>query len=194
MLKIEGCRYWFFGLAILMNSTLTPISVLAQEINLEDAKALINSSLRREINKPNIFRVYPSSELDSPENFVNRAAWFVLDRGCSSFPLLVITGRGGIPSSPTEPLIGDGTIINWITLKTKDENRTNATPNKRAESQTNTGNDFLLKVNPANPPSQIVEAQGWIVDANRNVFLVAQAPTVKLHASFTPATCLNPKN
>ncbi|MBE9002036.1 S-layer family protein [Nostoc sp. LEGE 12447] len=194
MSKINGCWCWFFGLAILMSSTLTPISILAQEVNLEDAKARTNSSFRREINKPNIFRVNPSLQFDNPWKFVNRTAWFVLNQGCSSLPLLIMTGRGGIPPSPTEPLIGDAIIINWITLETKDENRADDTHNKRAELQTNTGKNFLQKVNPVNPPTQIVEAQGLVVDANRNVFLVAQTPTVKLHSPlFTPVTCLNPK-
>ncbi|MEH2070037.1 MAG: hypothetical protein V7K47_18060 [Nostoc sp.] len=195
MSKINGCWCWFFGLAILMNSTLTSISILAQEVNLEEAKARTNSSFRPEINKPKIFRVYPSLEFDSPWKLVNRTAWFVPNQGCSSFPLFIITGRGRMPPSPTEPLIGDAIMVNWITLETKDENRADNTHNKRAGSQTNTENNFLQKVNLVNPPTQIVEAQGWVVDANRNVFLVAQTPTVKFHGSlFTSITCLNPKN
>jgi large exoprotein involved in heme utilization and adhesion len=79
----------------------------------------------------------------------------------------VTTGRGGIPSNPIEPLIGDDAIANWVELNPEMENRT---------SSSNLSNAALK-----NPNShKIVEAQGWIFDANGDVILVAQAPTVNL--------------
>ncbi|MHC5829451.1 MAG: hypothetical protein ACYT04_79410, partial [Nostoc sp.] len=44
------------------------------------------------------------------------------------------------------------------------------------------------KVNFVNEPTQIVEAQGWVIDANGNVVLVAQVPTGSPHNSSLVAT------
>jgi hypothetical protein len=48
--------------------------------------------------------------------------------------------------------------------------------NSRNSSQKNDYRSNFLPKNPHSP--KIVEAQGWIVDANGDVILVAQAPTV----------------
>lgn len=48
--------------------------------------------------------------------------------------------------------------------------------NSRNSSQNNDYHSNSLPKNPDSP--KIVEAQGWIVDANGDVILVAQAPTV----------------
>lgn len=89
-----------------------------------------------------------------------------LARGCeargretSSF---VNTGRGGVPTNPTAPLIAD-TL--WQDLELLEE-----TGEKRGNS------DRQLRTNNANSP--IVEAQGWVVLNNGAIVLTAQAPTV----------------
>ncbi|WP_026734455.1 two-partner secretion domain-containing protein [Fischerella sp. PCC 9605] len=90
----------------------------------------------------------------------------------------IVTGRGGIPPSPTEPLIGDGVVTNWITLfdTAEEQQRSRLAERDSADS--------------ANPPTQIVEAQGWVVDANGEVILVDAAPTVALHNPlFQPVSC-----
>ncbi|HEY9600079.1 MAG TPA: S-layer family protein, partial [Allocoleopsis sp.] len=93
----------------------------------------------------------------------------LIDRHCtpgrdtnqrSSF---TVTGRGGLPPSPNDPLRGETVITNWVTLDSEDENRdrTASPPN----STTTTTN-------------QLVEAQGWIIGSDGQVILTAQAPTV----------------
>lgn len=89
-----------------------------------------------------------------------------LARGCeargSEASSFVNTGRGGVPTNPTAPLIAD-TL--WQDLELLGE-----TGEQRGNS------DRQLRTNNANSP--IVEAQGWVVSSNGAIVLTAQAPTV----------------
>ncbi len=99
----------------------------------------------------------------------------------------IITGRGGLPPNPGEPLSTDAVSVNLVTLPNKEarhEERNSAT-----QSQSHT-REHSHKINSANPPTQIVEAQGWIVNKNGDVELVAFAPTATPHnPRFNPASC-----
>jgi filamentous hemagglutinin family protein len=80
-----------------------------------------------------------------------------------------ITGRGGIARSPMEPLQAEVPTARWITLDTLNE-----------KQQSN--------VNIQSPVPEIVEAQGWVMDQNGTVSLVAQVPNItprSLSASIT---------
>ncbi len=103
----------------------------------------------------------------------------------------IITGRGGLVADPTEPLIADDAVLaDWITLKPESQNRGDSIQ-KRAviQAQRNT-EEKSQKVNSVNEPTQIVEAQGWVMDANGNVVLVAQVPAATLHnSSLTSKSC-----
>ncbi|MEH1773711.1 two-partner secretion domain-containing protein [Nostoc sp.] len=106
--------------------------------------------------------------------------------GKSSF---IATGRGGLVADPTQPLIADDAVLaDWITLEPESKNRA-AGIQKRAvlQAQRNT-EEKSQKVNSVNEPTQIVEAQGWVMDANGNVVLVAQVPTASSHNSSLTAT------
>ena len=90
-----------------------------------------------------------------------------IDRRCtpggaaqgSSF---TVTGRGGLPSNPTDPLTGEAVIADWVTLNSE-ENTDSVTP----------------EANPTSvAPKPVVEAQSWTYSTNGQVVLVAQAPTV----------------
>ncbi|MEH2424868.1 MAG: S-layer family protein [Nostoc sp.] len=101
------------------------------------------------------------------------------------------TGRGGLVADPTQPLMADDAVLaDWITLKPESQNRAGGIQ-KRAvvQAQRNT-KEKSQKVNSVNEPTQIVEAQGWIIDANGNVVLVAQVPTATPHNfSLMPTFC-----
>jgi large exoprotein involved in heme utilization and adhesion len=85
-----------------------------------------------------------------------------------------VSGRGGIARSPIEPFQGDVSTARWITLDTVD-----------ADQNSNVMNEIL-----PSPPPKIVEAQGWIVDKNGNVSLVAQVPnTTPRGLSVSSGTC-----
>ena len=85
----------------------------------------------------------------------------------------VVTGRGGLPQSPTEVISPD---------MIQDDFGTPVISNPpRGES---------VKPSPSSPPQQLVEAQGWVIDDNGVVTLVAAAPTVTPHSpSLIPPSC-----
>lgn len=82
------------------------------------------------------------------------------------------------PPNPGDALGGDAVLTNWATLgETEGENISRrATTTSIAENL---------------PTQQIVEAQGWIVDANGKVFLTAQAPNVTPNTNKLNTTSCN---
>jgi len=80
----------------------------------------------------------------------------------------IATGRGGLPQSPNEPLRGRAVITGWVDLPPQ------ATPRLT---------DKLSTASVTKSTNQIVEAQGWIVDANGDIILVAQSG----QSSFIPS-------
>ncbi|QHG20495.1 filamentous hemagglutinin N-terminal domain-containing protein [Nostoc sp. ATCC 53789] len=73
-----------------------------------------------------------------------------------------VTGRGGIARSPMEAFQGEVSTARWITLDTISEHQNSNMSNESLQS----------------PIPEIVEAQGWIVDKNGTVSLVAQVPNI----------------
>lgn len=95
--------------------------------------------------------------------------------GNQSQSKFVVTGRGGLPPTPTEALNTDAIAVDWVTLQPESEH----------------------KYNPASSTSPItheskpiVEAQGWLIDRNGKVVLTASVPTATPHNSWqTLANC-----
>ncbi|MFN6526245.1 filamentous hemagglutinin N-terminal domain-containing protein [Nostoc sp. ChiSLP03a] len=145
-----------------------------------------------QINSPD---ADPSKGLvELPVNLVDASRQIVAS--CSSGGKIarnsfITTGRGGVVADPTEPLIADDAVLaDWIALPPQSQNRAGGIQ-KRAvvQAQRNTEKK-LQKVNFVNEPTQIVEAQGWVMDANGNVVLVAQVPTQSPHnSSLTNTSC-----
>ncbi|ARV58129.1 filamentous hemagglutinin [Nostocales cyanobacterium HT-58-2] len=101
----------------------------------------------------------------------------------------IITGGGGIPSNPREALRSNNVQVNWVSL---DENANEPSGASSQEKVRQTLVDYLQQNNKniKNRQNEIVEAQGWVVDSNGDVILVAQAPTVTPHSpSFNSASC-----
>ncbi|MEH2332446.1 two-partner secretion domain-containing protein [Nostoc sp.] len=70
----------------------------------------------------------------------------------------IATGRGGLPQSPNEPLQGRAVITGWVDLP----------------AQATAITDKLSTASMTKSTDPIVEAQGWIVDGNGDIMLVAQ--------------------
>ncbi|MBW4680339.1 MAG: filamentous hemagglutinin N-terminal domain-containing protein [Microcoleus vaginatus WJT46-NPBG5] len=88
-----------------------------------------------------------------------------------------ITGRGGLPSEPTQTLVGKAV---WRDLRPVAEFA-------RGEAREQ---GSLTNASVPNPPSPLVEATGWTVNAKGHVELVATAPNVTLSSSWNqPANC-----
>lgn len=143
-----------------------------------------------QINSPD---VDPSKGLvQLPVNLVDASQQIVA--GCNSGAKIarssfIATGRGGLVADPTQPLIADDAVLaDWITLEPGSNNRAGGIQKRVVvQAQQNTEKKSQ-KVNFVNEPTQIVEAQGWVMDANGNVVLVAQVPTASPHNSSLTAT------
>ena len=132
-----------------------------------------------EINNPDVDPtqglVELPAELVDVSNQIAQGCPDAVWRGESKF---IITGRGGLPPSPTEPLRGDNTLTNWSTLDSDVENRSSA-----EEGATNTTRERA--------PTQIVEANGWVKGPNGEVTLVATAPTANIDIPWLPSSSCN---
>lgn len=120
------------------------------------------------INQPGIDPSRGLGEL--PSNLVDPTQ--LIDRHCtpggtkqqSSF---TVTGRGGIPPNPADPLDSNAVVSNWVSLDSDD----NSQPEPAATRSTPV------------QPKPIVEAQGWVIIPSGQVQLVAQSPTVTLESN-----------
>ncbi|GAB4177172.1 MAG: hypothetical protein Fur006_08610 [Coleofasciculaceae cyanobacterium] len=95
----------------------------------------------------------------------------------------IITGRGGLPPNPNEPLPGESVITNWVTLDSQEE--------QQSQNTTSTKNRDRATSVPKTPT--LVEAQGWVYGSQGEVILTAQSPTVTPHSvSQMPTASCNP--
>jgi large exoprotein involved in heme utilization and adhesion len=91
----------------------------------------------------------------------------------------IITGRGGIPPNPREVLKSNNVHVDWVSLDGDANNPSGASSRETQERRSERNTQNIKNVN--NAPNEIVEAQGWVVDSNGDVILVAQAPTMTPH-------------
>jgi filamentous hemagglutinin family protein len=97
----------------------------------------------------------------------------------------IVTGRGGLPSNPRQVLRSQAVDVGWVMLKPEVGHRA------RGVESRSSSNRNLQNANSVNyPQTELMEAQGWTIDANGNITLVAQAPTANPHSPwFTPTSC-----
>jgi large exoprotein involved in heme utilization and adhesion len=103
----------------------------------------------------------PTNIVDASEQIDRRCT----PQGANQRSSFTITGRGGLPPSPNEPLQAETVNTPWVTLDSGTENKTPAISTK---SRTEV-------------PPTLVEAQGWIIDEQGQVILTASAPKVTPH-------------
>ncbi|MFM7426501.1 MAG: beta strand repeat-containing protein [Elainella sp.] len=82
----------------------------------------------------------------------------------------VRTGRSGLPATPTDPLGSQEIAAEWYTP-------TEVAANNVAASL------------PADPPEQIIEAQGWVKHSDGSVEMVAAGPTNSPVPAFESVSC-----
>ena len=92
-----------------------------------------------------------------------------IPQGVARANSFTITGRGGIPSSPDEPLQSHEGLADWVVVRdgsssVMEKGKTDSTA--IAETQ----NNSLL------PISALIEAQGWVQSADGTIALVAYTP------------------
>ncbi len=105
----------------------------------------------------------PSNLVDASQQIAQNCT----PRGRQNASSFIATGRGGLPQSPNEPLRGRAVITDWVDLP----------------AQATAITDKLSTASMTKSTNPIVEAQGWIVDANGNIMLVAQS----VPSSFIPS-------
>jgi filamentous hemagglutinin family protein len=98
----------------------------------------------------------------------------------------IITGRGGIPPNPREVLRSNNVQVDWVSLG-EDANSVSGTSSRETQRQ-RSRDEIQKKKDVKSPQDEIVEAQGWVVDSNGDVILVAQAPTTTPHGSWSNST------
>jgi len=96
----------------------------------------------------------------------------------------IITGRGGLPPSPLDPIISQTVIADWVTLDNSattnyQSQQTPVTPGAREESA------------PKRPRRRIVEAQGWLIGPDGTVILTAfpTTPEIWANSSLKSPSC-----
>ncbi len=131
----------------------------------------------------------PSQGLvELPENVVDPAA-LIAANACvqgqdSEF---VITGRGGLPPTPQEPLAQGEAPLTWIEPVTPRSHRVSpgeSTPRHRAELSTPRYED--TKIRRTERPA-IVPAQGWVVTDRGEILLVANQGDINIPTPITPS-------
>ncbi|NEQ06864.1 MAG: filamentous hemagglutinin N-terminal domain-containing protein [Moorea sp. SIO4E2] len=89
----------------------------------------------------------------------------------------IVTGRGGLPPSPLDPITQQSVLVDWITLDTEEENIEEAisTPTPDLSYLPMRGKRRAVNTpTPARPKKKIVEAQGWIVGEDGTIILTAE--------------------
>ncbi|MCL1471368.1 filamentous hemagglutinin N-terminal domain-containing protein [Argonema antarcticum] len=167
-------------LQILLNTNdtnlLDPKFLSSSDITATGADSSLSGTVT--INTPN---VNPSAGLvDLPDNLVDATRLVVSACRPNSEQQnrLAIVGRGGLPPNPLEPISGNAT---WIDLRTS----LPSTQRGRRETSLSTQHPALS--------TEIVEAQGWVINSKGEVKLVAQAPIVTPYSSaIAPPECHAP--
>ena len=87
----------------------------------------------------------------------------------------IVTGSGGLPPSPDEPLSPDAVWVDWGTHSPAKAHQSSPAVSPKASST---------------PPASLVEAQGWKLNDRGEVELTAATPTTTPHISWhRPLTC-----
>ncbi|AFZ24637.1 filamentous hemagglutinin family N-terminal domain protein [Cylindrospermum stagnale PCC 7417] len=135
-----------------------------------------------QINTPDID---PKKLVELPENLIDTAGQIAAACGAGgklAGGSFTATGRGGVVADPTDVLTSEAVLTDWISVSDEGENRAGGVRNNAVTQKQGNIESDAQKDNAVNSPEQIVEAQGWVIDARGNVVLVAQAPTVTPHS------------
>jgi len=84
----------------------------------------------------------------------------------------MVTGRGGLPENPTDLVSPDWVQDDFGTVIPREED-------EEIKGQADEENSSI-----SHPPKQIIEAQGWIIDAEGNVVLTANVPNGMPHGGW----------
>jgi large exoprotein involved in heme utilization and adhesion len=116
----------------------------------------------------------PTSLVDASDQIDRRCTPVRSTQERNSF---TITGRGGLPLSPNDPLQSESIITNWVTIDSDVETKTPPVPITPKSST----------------PKPLVEAQGWMLNHKGEIVLTASALTGTPQGEWFPeAECDEP--
>ncbi|NEO71422.1 S-layer family protein [Moorena sp. SIO3H5] len=105
----------------------------------------------------------------------------------------IVTGRGGLPPSPLDPINQRSVLVDWITLDTEEETikEANSTPTPEVSYLPMRGKRRVASTpTPARPKKKIVEAQGWTVGEDGTITLTAEPNTGTPKSNwYSPRSC-----
>jgi filamentous hemagglutinin family protein len=102
----------------------------------------------------------------------------------------IITGRGGLPPNPRQVLRSQAVQVDWVTLDAPANNPTGDVQSQGRQRRVSGEPYSQIDNNVNTKTTKIVEAQGWVMDANGKITLVATAPAANPHSPwFTPTSC-----
>ena len=156
-------------------------SLLTSDITATGANSELNGNV--EITTPDIDPTDGLIEL--PGNLVDASNQ--ISKACTPGSQefnneFLVTGRGGLPMNPTQPLQETSTLSAWVKLKPRSQNSASTTI-KPPSTNSNSNKNKFKKTN------QIVEATGWIVDKDGNIEFVAQANQINPQNTKQTPTC-----
>lgn len=168
-----------------------PKNLIPARLSSSDITAISQTdpSLRGQVNINRLDFDPTQGLVTLPEEVVDVSR--LIAQGCSAgegpaVSQFVITGRGGLPPSPSEALSSD-TVWSDLRMPT-------LAPRSPLRDRTENREASAISTNPTSSTlAPIVEAQGWVIGANGEVILTAQAPTVTAHTPWlTSASCHTP--
>jgi filamentous hemagglutinin family protein len=168
---------------------ITADSVIGYQYGEDTPLSDITASGTLTLNVPNVDPTQGLTEL--PTELVDPTQQ--IDQSCAAREedesKFTVTGRGGLPQSPNEVLTPEMVLDDLGTLATGEGDAGMGVEEDAKNSPTTPSTSNSHSPIPKRP-NQIVEAQGWVVDAQGVVTLVAQAPTVTPHTvAMTSASC-----
>ncbi|MBD2181466.1 S-layer family protein [Planktothrix sp. FACHB-1355] len=161
--------------SLLNTDNLDPAQLPSSDITATGANPSLSGTIT--INTPD---VDPSSGLlPLPDNVVDATSLVASVCSRSKESSFTVTGRGGIPPSPTDALADEAT---WMDVRARGrEQESRRVGERSSRSQSKVSN------------YQIVEVQGWILNSKGEVELVAQVPNTTPHSSgFSQQQCYAP--
>ncbi|MBD2208338.1 filamentous hemagglutinin N-terminal domain-containing protein [Nostoc linckia FACHB-104] len=164
--KVNITAFGIFGIQPRQNPTFLSDITASSELGID---GII------ELNTPDVDLIQGLVEL--PINLVDASQQIA--QSCTARNVrsnsFVVTGRGGLPLNPRQPLRQRAVISQWVTLGEPTETFQQV-PAKLTH----------LSKNATENQEPIIEAQGWVVDRRGNVQLIAQTPNVSFSLQTAP--------
>lgn len=181
--KVQINAFGIFGIEQLSREDLVRLLNTNDPTKLNPQLLLSNDITAISQSNPNLSGIV---NIDTPDvdpnnglvNLPTQPVELTLDQTCrviadnnqSSF---TVTGRGGIPSSPTETLNSDAVLADWIAVDKVGETASGGT---------------VIPTSAKSAPTKIVEATGWAINPKGEVVLTVNTANVMPHSSWQKQT------